>query len=1189
MDPKISELLTGNGANGATTVTSDKGIVWSAQAGASLSTSSPLYAPASLLLDNSGEYFRTLSQSPFQLGAGDFAVDVWGQTTLAQGTIVDADCDSGGFAIILDSGDSEARKFFWYSNGGDYVEVYLAPIYQNWIDGTPFHILVQRKSGVLSFWFNGFRASYADASSTYNYNVAPAEVNLGRRIAFPGSRPFVGKIGGLRVTVGGVRQDTLADLSAPFSPYDSTGGGSVGIIEATATLTADAGVSMVGGKTINTVATITADGQLSGDRQYLRGSVATINDDAGTVVANVPYVGNTSRHFATNLYRVPVSQRANLQSLVDTYKKVRLDAGRYDQGTGAPTKIILRSGCEIYGVPGTKGTWLPDVEFEPGSVNAVVKGVCTSGEYIFPASTTPTINPVIAMSSFGNVTAIGARIERAQLLSLAAGLRIDNSAGGWWRNCRIFRPRSHGAGGDGRAALLFKGTPDRQSYGNVVVAQNALSCSMAALEVDGHEGFSVVGFDEESYAPHGDGKGSVHVRNTGRFNIFGLGGAVDTTNAIDTGADDTFILYHDQNAFNANRIRFHSTALRAAFFKTDNSTPADLAPGGSLRVTEDGIFKLMSAGAYPASLLGVDALAAAGLLSSAMPSNSTPWGFPDERALPDPAGPSWQVGLGGQADDSAAVNALLAASDYVELQDRPYYITAGIQATRQGQMIVSGGPNCVLIGTSSTVDILKPTYGAFKDNNILAPIVLIDLVFQGGRHHYLQTEVDLMISDFYFVNCTFREPAAGAIFLNGTMAFDNGYFDNCNFYKCPFGIKQRKGAGAFDVATSAYIDKMNHFRSQFIECGLPLDFLADRPCNLDTFMDSLFRDSTVSAFQLFGMNYPAFINCQFLRNAGNVSLNSGLTRVILCGCLVVGVSGNNYLLGQQALAEGCTFQRGTSTANLIDFVPESGTERYLNNAGIVNCVSLDVPIGNVDTSPARLSLLTVNSSFPAVDSRWQKTISAISYDSKATPFLGDDVRSSQFGWLDAGVSPGTRFLRDYNVAPSSGSTGVDFKSSSIAGAIGALIQDAPLANVSGAIKAAQWQALADAAASFSTGALAAGEAEAIVNGVGDAFFIGTGLAGGSAAIDAIDAASWVSAVRIGADAVIDLTADVVGDYGVRRSGVAALVADAIAAWQTGLVPGSGGDPGNAPSLRTMARPAFGRVMPRQSNTRSMKR
>lgn len=1179
-DPKVKACLTFAGANNATSFSDTLGNAWTSGGGAKLSTTSPLFAPASGLCAAAGDYFTSDAGAAHKLGAGDFAVEVWFETSADDVALLDAsDGDSvGGYRLAMAAGGSNPSLFI-YSNGGLFLETFLSPLGLNFKNAGLCYVCFQRIGTRVGVFFgsNGGAVkylTYGDVADSTNLHLTAGAVLLGRQGFDPANRRFVGKFGGVRVTSGGSRW-AWADIATMPSPYDVLGGGST-IVEASATVTADASASAGSAQIVAGLGAATADGQAAAGSQLLLGAVATIADQ------NLPYVpayGDPAAYFPPGAYRLTVANRAQMQTALDTYGVVRLDAGDYY--TGGPANVVIKPGQKLIGIPGV--SIVPKITIQAGCSAATVMGVTSGDSFNFPTSSTPTVKNAFGMIR-GDMIATGATLEQNLIASSNGVVRIDNSGGGYARNNRWVRTHTHGLGGDGLACFLLKGGAGRTSFNNTIVGFNTLGAVNAGLEVSGQDTFSVVGFDEESYAPHADGKASLVARDVGTLNVMGVGGVVYGNDGVDSGADKTNIIYHQQTATSGGkRIRLQAEAASAAWWRTNNSAPADAAVG-ALRVTETANFTLQANGITPASLTSAAALAH---FVPPLPPTSVAWGGPQRRPVPDPAGPNWNVGLAGKADDVPALQALCNAGLVVELEPRIYYFGSTLKV-RPNQVFNGVAGQTAFVAKDSSLQMIETNWGngSALASPYTAALTMIDLVMQGGKNGLHQSEGNTQLNEFWFVNVTFRDMVEAGTFLDNAYAWDNGWFQHCNFHNCGAGVKQRQTIGDGTGPTIAYIDKTNFFRCQWTSCGLPLDMECGRADNLNTWTECYFEDNTGSAVMLVGgHNYPTFTNCAFINNGGTVAVDAKLNQVMLVGCQIVGSAANTALVSPSAILEGCTLSRGAGNAVLFDLANVPFSNAYYIGGAVFNCTSIDVPFGNLLVYPTRLSMLAVNSSFPEAEANWQKPISAMRYDSKGTYDLGDDVRTTQFAWLDGGVIPGTRFLRD--IGGGGGPNNVAFTATSIAGAVGALTGDAPGAGAGGAIASALWEASADAAGAFNSNAIVGTEGEFDMRASADVAFIATGIAGGSGVLDAIGGLVAEGGAINAGTASLDAQADADFRLSVIRSAVAEAVLELVFNANGGTPPGAGGTFLAAPALRTMYRPQKPRLMTRPEQQRVM--
>lgn len=204
----VTSLLNFNGTNGSTTFTDAKGLTWTAFGNAQLSTTTPKFGTACLLLDGTGDYATTPTATAFEFGTGDFTVEAWVRPTAgtfgSSPNILSNRAASGGMTFRMTTGQN--LQFFpgpaaiiVTSTGTITADVYT-------------HVAVARQSGTTRLFIGGVLDG--TLSDPINYSVAgnaAATTSVGRS-QFGGNEFFTGRIDDLRVTRG------LARYTATFTP-----------------------------------------------------------------------------------------------------------------------------------------------------------------------------------------------------------------------------------------------------------------------------------------------------------------------------------------------------------------------------------------------------------------------------------------------------------------------------------------------------------------------------------------------------------------------------------------------------------------------------------------------------------------------------------------------------------------------------------------------------------------------------------------------------------------------------------------------------------------------------------------------------------------------------------------------------------------------------------------------------------
>lgn len=203
------------GANNATTAADLAGRTFTAHGAAALSTGSPKYGVSEALVPDTDSYWEAAGDAKLALGAGDYAIQYWGRMDSDNGTIIDADCDNGGFCVAA----LNSQQLFFYSSAGAYIDnFYLAP-YSGDLKTGDRYLCLQRRGGVVEMFYETAYMAFHTQTDASNYSAVPSVVQAGHRAMYPTSRPFVGQLHGLRVRVGSYAHEP-ANLSAIPSPLD---------------------------------------------------------------------------------------------------------------------------------------------------------------------------------------------------------------------------------------------------------------------------------------------------------------------------------------------------------------------------------------------------------------------------------------------------------------------------------------------------------------------------------------------------------------------------------------------------------------------------------------------------------------------------------------------------------------------------------------------------------------------------------------------------------------------------------------------------------------------------------------------------------------------------------------------------------------------------------------------------------
>jgi hypothetical protein len=204
----VTSLLRFDGTDGSSTITDEKGIVWTRTAEAFISTEQSVFGGSSLKLISATTQRIYATSDAFGLGLGDFTIELWvrpdNSSVSSYATILQLNNGSINFALYYHSYNSiqlNVNGTYIIANG----------ISQN----NQYFVRISRTSGVFVLQVNdniiGTHATSIDFGTSF-------PVSIGATIA--GANSFKGYIDELRVTKGVARTGP-----APITQYPLTGDG----------------------------------------------------------------------------------------------------------------------------------------------------------------------------------------------------------------------------------------------------------------------------------------------------------------------------------------------------------------------------------------------------------------------------------------------------------------------------------------------------------------------------------------------------------------------------------------------------------------------------------------------------------------------------------------------------------------------------------------------------------------------------------------------------------------------------------------------------------------------------------------------------------------------------------------------------------------------------------------------------
>jgi len=188
-------------------VSDEKGGVWSLFGGASISTSDKKFGAGSLLVLSANQYL--LGPQMPALGLGDFCFEMFVKTSKNTSSITLFDNRYGGVSDGFSPQLSDGKKLGVYANGA-----WLVPAVSITLDLSDWvHIAFTRKSGLFRVFVGGLKK----AEVTDNINYSAYRTMLGNNVNAISSHFLGGNIDEFRITSGEARY--TADFTPPQKAF----------------------------------------------------------------------------------------------------------------------------------------------------------------------------------------------------------------------------------------------------------------------------------------------------------------------------------------------------------------------------------------------------------------------------------------------------------------------------------------------------------------------------------------------------------------------------------------------------------------------------------------------------------------------------------------------------------------------------------------------------------------------------------------------------------------------------------------------------------------------------------------------------------------------------------------------------------------------------------------------------------
>ena len=635
-----------------------------------------------------------------------------------------------------------------------------------------------------------------------------------------------------------------------------------------------------------------------------------------------------------NAYLLPLSQKATIQSALDTYGAVRLEKGDY-----SGVNIVMHSNQRLYGHPSISST--SNITIASGSSNVVIQNLRPAPNQALTVTFQAggvISNCTIKTMKYCDIQATNATIENNTFIDIIGAIRFDCSVSGYFRNNKIIKHQVQGTSN----MLVMKGNSATSSYGNVNLHSNYLSSTGITTDINNLQSSTFVGIDCETYG--GLTKELFYAQNIGKMNLATIQGGIMYNSGFGYYNIDATNFKSTANFGNSNT---QSTITpRTNYLNTFTYSQPNRSTG---TVTGFDLHKdINNQSLYYNNIEQLNTILDANeitkLSNFILDTQYTPWVRPNWETLPDPLGANWRTDRIGKTDQKAYIQGLINTNGIAELPEGVFYIgsTLNIPADSSHGIIGQGTGKTVIVGLTDTFPLITVDTGDFGN------LTLSNLTLQGGSVGLYANRQTLLWAYQNLNFLVFRDQVYG-IQLHQIYGFDNNFLDNVSFVNCGKGIFQDPLIPYVNnvLEGCSYIDKTLFYKSQFINCTTGVSMQGTRANNMDAWVDCKF-DGGGQAFNG-GGDSTIFANCDFTNYTGASVLetnslfiyNSNFYNNTVTGAILNSMS-NDF--------EGCNF-----LDNINLFTPNA------DNAILCNIVNSTVT-GSISVGSARsINATLVNS------------------------------------------------------------------------------------------------------------------------------------------------------------------------------------------------------------------------------------
>lgn len=617
-----------------------------------------------------------------------------------------------------------------------------------------------------------------------------------------------------------------------------------------------------------------------------------------------------------NTYLLPISQKANIQTALNTYGAIRLEAGDY-----SGVNITIGSNQKIYGHPTLSE--VSNITIAGGSTNVYLSDLFSNGNEVRFATGGVTSNCTLKTIKWGNIVTTNGTIQNNQFINLQSTINFNCSASGYFRNNKFIKHQVHGTSNQ----LVMKANSTTPSFGNVHLHSNFLTPGGDTTDIDGLQSATFVGLDSEAWNFSGTGtKPMLYMQNMGNVKItdFGGGNGYSTvqTSAFNIDADNLFFLnkYIQSEGISPSSIVGAKTNVLLFEGEHDNYVRgAGTVTGFDLKAHyQDGTnYKnIMLDGVSQTSTISNS-----NVISSILGTQYTPWQRKTWETLPNPNGANWATDRVGKTDSRAYIQNLLDTVGIVNLPEGTYYIGGSLNMIVDGSkgIIGAGTGKTSIVGLTDSFPLISLVESATGDNDF----VLANITLQGGNAGVYVPDAFNMIAFTNLKYVIFRNQNIG-IHLYRIFGLDNCFFDNVSFVNCNTGFFQDPHP-TYTFEDAGYVDKVVFYNGQYLNCGTAVSMKATRADNLNAWINCKF-DGNNLAIDMSGNNFPIAANCDFTNHNTDYVISGDMS---LYNCKFQNNSpAKAILLAKQSFIEGSEF------LDTVKLFPEE--THYLGSYYIIN-------------------------------------------------------------------------------------------------------------------------------------------------------------------------------------------------------------------------------------------------------------